>query len=644
MTGRKKQTRVCFSTKYLFCFILFVSYASASFQTVEIFEGMPSGTIIFRLPKKSDVKYILHKDSSTTDNLFRVSTDGALILEAALDFEDQRENDFDIVIISREIETTEGGEAFAIHVKVLDRNDNSPRFASDLYTAYVLENTQIGSYLTGLENVFAKDLDSGINSLQSYGIVSGNKEGKFKIELKEIEGVKFLRIKTAGKIDREKKSIYVLKVKAMDGGTPPLSSNVQIRINILDENDCVPDFGSVLYSVNINENISPGTSVLQVKAVDNDWGRNGDIYYRFERDHDFFTINPHTGIIEVAKSLTFEQGSSHDLSVLAFDRGINPRQTSKHVHIRIIDVQGYPPPVLPQTRVCASLKFETNFYYIKIREDFPLGGEMIRVCAVCNDKNRGVFDTITLQYSLFSPRDKTRVFKINPKNGVIVLVKRLNYNFKNNYKLQVNARYINEMDKEIPVATTQVVIDVESSDDNYFDPVFNMSTMVVRVSENTLPGKTVTRVSAFDNDIGPNGRIQYFITGGSGQGKFKIGKNSGVVKIRSNPAHFKEDSFDLHISATDRGKFPRRADMYLIILISGENVKRPYFLSVTQTVRISENLPGNSFVAVVKALNRNRLKTPLEYQITAGNSDGSFIMDSLSGKYFPNSFVFLLIM
>lgn len=647
MTGLRKsissnlrqEACVCFTRSCLIFICIFVSYVSARFQTVEIPEGLSSGKVILQLPKMPGVKYILHTDSATDyfHNLFRVSPDGILSLEAALDFEDQRGNEFDVVIIRREIEEKEGGEAFVIHVKVLDRNDNAPRFTNDLFTAFVRENTRIGSYLTGLENVFAKDLDSGVNSLQSYKIIAGNIDGKFGIELNDIEGVKFLRIKTTGKIDREKNSFYVLTVEATDGGNPSLSSTAQIRVNILDENDCGPEFDGAIYSVNINENTPPGTSIFQLKAVDKDVGKNADIYYRFQRDHDFFTINPHTGVIEVAKALNFEQGSSHDLSVLAVDRGINMRQTSKHVQVRITDIRGYPPPVLRETRDCTRLDFETDSYYVKIRNDFPVGGDVIRVYATCRGKYAGVFDTVALEYSL-KIRDKWRnVFKINRNNGVISLIKRLNNNNKLSYKLKVKARHVDKPEKEIYIAQTDVIIDIESVDDNYFDPVFNISTMVVQVSENTAPGRSVMAVSAFDNDNGLNGRVQYFFTGGSGLGKFSIMKNSGVIKILANPANFIEDSFDLYISATDRGKFPRQANMYLIVQIVGENRKRPLFLPVSRVVHISENLPGNSFVTVIKAVNRNRLKAPLEYQITAGNSDGNFVMDSSSGKYVVQS-------
>ena len=627
-----KKIRVFFTAVLFMWVCLYIADVSGSFKTVEIIEGRPSGSIILHLQKKSGLKYILHKDSSTgdIDSLFRISPDGVLSLEAALDFEDQRGSEFDVVIIAREIGRTEGGEAMVIHVKVLDRNDHAPRFTKDLYSAFVRENTQIGSCLSGLENVFAEDLDSGVNSLESYKIIAGNKDGKFRVEFNEIEGVKFLQIKTTGEIDREKDSFYVLTVQAVDGGNPPLSSTTQVRVNVLDENDCLPEFDPPSFSVSVKENAPVGTSILQLKAVDKDVGRNAEIYYRIQRANDYFTINSHTGVVEVAKTLNFEQGSSHDLSVYAIDRGINSRQTSTLVRVRIVDVMGFP-PVLQKAHESTKPRFETEAYYVKIREDFPPGGDIIRVDALRQGNYPDALVSDTIEYSL---GDKRHVFKINPNNGVISLIKRLNYDIKYSYRLRVKAKLIKEPYERSFVTETEVIIDVEKVDVNSFNPVFNSSSMVVRVSENTLPGTKITQVSATDTDSGSNGRVQYFFTGGTGLGKFKIHKNSGAIKLLANVANFKEQSFDLYISATDRGKIPRHTTIYVIVKIVGEARKRPFFFLPTQVVQISENLPRKSFVALVRAWNRNRFHAPLEYRISAGNPEGDFLIDPSSGKLF----------
>jgi len=55
-----------------------------------------------------------------------------------------------------------------------------------------------------------------------------------------------------------------------DAGSPPLSSQNELRIEVTDENDCRPVFTSDDYTVTVMENSSPGLFVFQLTAVDAD--------------------------------------------------------------------------------------------------------------------------------------------------------------------------------------------------------------------------------------------------------------------------------------------------------------------------------------------------------------------------------------
>ena len=58
-----------------------------------------------------------------------------------------------------------------VKINVTDENDNAPRFAKQLYEAFVSEDANIGSEII---TVFAKDLDEGLNGKVTYSFSREN--------------------------------------------------------------------------------------------------------------------------------------------------------------------------------------------------------------------------------------------------------------------------------------------------------------------------------------------------------------------------------------------------------------------------------------------------------------------------------------
>ena len=598
-----------------------------SFQTVEVYEGLPPGTAILNLKRKAGVVYSLHQDSSTADglSLFYIDSNGVLTSKVTLDHEDARGNVFDLLVISREISRTEGGFASIVRVRILDRNDNPPKFPKDLYTCTVAENSRIGTDVQGLESVFASDLDSGKNSVHNYSIVDGNEAGKFDVDFHELAGVKFLRLKTKAPIDREETPFFVLTVQVEDGGNPPLSSTTQVRVNILDENDQTPKFEPPIYSVAVSENVPVGTSVLQVKALDGDTGTNGEIYYYFKPEHDFFTVDAHTGIVETACELNFEKGNSFDLTVYALDRGRTPRRAKNTVRIRLVDIAGFPPSPGAVSSELAPPVFQKQSYFVRIREDFPVGGAIVRVNAH--------------QGGLPQPHERAwryvfaisqAIFHINPRSGVISLREPLDYENKTSFSLTVSVKA-----QDLYESDTRVVIEIQDVNENYFAPIFSLSTSVVSISENAQENAVVSRLSATDADEGINGKISFTIAGGSGLGKFAIDQNTGKVRSLVRFSSEMDSEFDLHVRASDRSKQPLHSNSYLLIKLRNGGQKRPFFYSPWKLVHVRENSPKGTFVALVRAkvrARRSKIDRLMEYFISSGNEGGQFSLNSTSGR------------
>lgn len=63
-------------------------------------------------------------------------------------------------------------------------------------------------------------------------------------------------------------------MKAIDSGANPKTGTVTVYMNVIDENDNSPLFDPSSYNVQVPENASVGTSVMQVTATDVDSGNN----------------------------------------------------------------------------------------------------------------------------------------------------------------------------------------------------------------------------------------------------------------------------------------------------------------------------------------------------------------------------------
>ena len=634
--------KLCFLLSIISCFCS-SQEMSTNTRTIEVNEGLKGGSIILTLENKVGMEYALHQDSFNTDvtNLFEISPEGDVKTKVSFDYEDERRNEFDLVIVLREAGKTEGGVASLARVKIQDRNDNPPMFPRDLYVASVMENSPVGTYVAGLEDVFAEDSDSGLYSVQVYTIWAGNEAGKFEVDSYDLGGLKFLRLKTKEKIDREETTSFELTVKVYDGGNPALSSTTQVRINILDENDNTPVFDLSKFSASVNENTEIGSSILQVKTHDKDLHENREIYYFFRPTHDFFTVNPHTGIVEVASALNFEQGNFFELHLVAKDRaGNNSREATAIVQILVVDVSGFPPSapadinVVPKPPV-----FDKDLFFARVREDFPVGGAIVRV----NARRETWHDTrATLRY--MAAAKIPDLFSINSKSGAITLLNPLDFETKRSHTLEIKVELQDDRFQVLPFSVTTLHIDVEDVEENVFAPVFRRPALLETIFDDADENTVVSTVTAHDSDQGRNGKVKYAVIGGTALGKFQINRNGEIRPLIRliNSKIISLPRLDLIVEAQDNARVPRKARLYLQLQVKKANKNRAVFPSARQEVHVRENTSPGTFVAVVRAEFRTRNtknfaeSVALEYSFTSkGSSEKSkFAIDSTTGEMF----------
>ncbi|NXR72412.1 PCDGA protein, partial [Pycnonotus jocosus] len=167
-------------------------------------------------------------------------------------------------------------------LRVLDVNDNAPVFAEERYSARVAENNAAGALVL---RVRATDADWGQNARVRYRLAEGRVRGaplsSYVSVQAETGALYALR-----SLDYEQVRELQLWVRAEDGGAPALSSNVSVRLVIVDENDnapqvlyppaaAAPGWGGAWSGVELLARGSEaGALVAKVVAVDADAGQN----------------------------------------------------------------------------------------------------------------------------------------------------------------------------------------------------------------------------------------------------------------------------------------------------------------------------------------------------------------------------------
>lgn len=133
-------------------------------------------------------------------------------------------------------------------------NDNPPEFESNTVRISVPENVEIGTPLYAAD---ARDKDSGVNSVIRYRIA--NKAaigGLFEVD------PKLGHLTLTRHLDYESFQRHNLIITATDMGTPPLSANLTVLVEVQDVNDNPPVFELAEYKVSVLETMPVNAQVI----------------------------------------------------------------------------------------------------------------------------------------------------------------------------------------------------------------------------------------------------------------------------------------------------------------------------------------------------------------------------------------------
>lgn len=592
---------------------------------LEILENEPRGTVVGYIPTKIGFTYRFNeppREFTLDPNTGEIKTNAALDRE-------QRDR-YDLVVLS-----SQPTYPIEVRINVLDANDNYPEFPEPSIAVSFSENAAAG---TRLLLDAATDKDIGINSVtDDYRIVSGNHDDKFRLAVTTNPSgdVSYLHLETTGKLDRETRGFYYLNISARDGGKPPKLGYVQVNVTILDVNDSPPIFDHSDYIVSLNESVPPGTPVLQVMASDNDLGDNSKLTYYLSETETQFTVDPENGVISTTEHLscphqqtcstTVKPGISCPKScvftVFARDHG-SPRQDGRtYVTVNLVDTNDHDPVIRFQY-------FPLTGTFATVDENASNGSVVAAIYVV--DMDEGLNGDTNIKIVSGNERQHFRLentpsFDIVRVNGILDREEISTYNLT-----------IIATDKGTPprTATAHLIIHVNDVNDAY--PVFEKSEYSAVLSELAPIGTYVVSIEATDEDTGVNAQIFYDFVSGNALQWFRIDPISGLVTTKAQLDRELQGTVVLNVSARDGGPNPKWSYAELKVIVLDENDIAPQFSQNQINVKLSENTPPNTLVAMLTATDNDQgTNGSVTYSLQSGVNQkypNVFALDTMTGQ------------
>lgn len=460
-------------------------FVSTPFQA-SVLESAPIGSSILHIQAidtdsgdNARLEYRLTGTSSDTPFIINSAT-GWVTVSSILDRESVEHYFFGVE--ARDYGMPPLSATASVTITVMDVNDNRPEFLQKEYYARLNEDASVG---TSVVTVTAVDRD--VNSAVTYQITGGNTRNRFAISTAGGAGLLSLALP----LDYKQERRYVLTVTASDR---TLHDTCQVHINITDANTHRPVFQSAHYSVSVNEDRPPGSTVVVISATDDDVGENARITYFLEDNIPQFRIDSATGAITLQAELDYEDQMTYTLAITAKDNGIPQKSDTTYVEVNVNDVNDNAP------------QFLSPRYQGTVSEDAPPYTSVLQISATDRDAHANG----RVQYTFQNGEDGDGDFTIEPTSGIVRTVRRLDRESVPFYELTAYA-----VDRGVPPQRTPVHIQVTVLDVNDNAPVFPADDFEVLVKENSVVGSVVAQITATDPDEGANAQIMYQIVEGN---------------------------------------------------------------------------------------------------------------------------------
>ena len=434
-----------------------------------------------------------------------------------------------------------------INITIIDENDNSPvinfRFLSEINyypsknLVQISENYPIEKFFS---QILVHDADSHLNGRVRLWFECTD----HFFHLYQIDQSTYI-LNRSKSFDCEYEQKYHLKFFAEDlHPQNPRQTNQILIIEILDENDNIPQFLHPFYHLSLRENNPINTILTKIEAYDSDQGENGRITYEILTNESSlpFIIDGNNGILRTLQTFDREKRSFYQFEILARDHGSpHPLSSQIPIQIDIDDLNDNQP------------QFEYEEYEFSIEENLFLRKPFGIIRAFDRDINSKL---------IYQIEDEQTIFEINHK-GEIFLQTSLDRENQDRYDFNITA-----FDQHFKISVPIIIhiLDVNDCQPEWKYPSINQTNFFVN-KDLSIIGMKILQLEAIDRDdiSNGNGLVSYYLEDNY---QFLDVIDTGELIFNSTPIL---GQYLLKIQAKDHGKFIQYSSLILLSLYIDDN-------------------------------------------------------------------------
>lgn len=309
----------------------------------------------------------------------------------------------------------------------------------------------------------------------------------------------------------------------------------------------------------------------------------------------FLTVREQDGEISVRTKIDREKLCEKNLNCsIQFDVLTLPTEHLQlfHVDVEVLDINDNAP------------QFARAVIPIEISESAAVGARIPLDSATDPDVGENSLYTYALE-----PNNFFKIDILARSDGVkyaeLVVLRELDREVRSSYELQYTAS-----DRGVPQRTGSTLLKISVTDSNDNSPVFEKSSYIINLPENSPVGTLLIDLNATDADEGTNAKIVYSFSSHVSpkiMETFKINPDSGHLTLIRRVDYETVNSYDIDVQAQDMGPNSMPAHCKILVKVVDVNDNKPDIsinLMSSQgngdAAYISEASPLDTFVALVR--------------------------------------------
>uniref|UniRef100_A0A1I7VDM4 Cadherin domain-containing protein n=1 Tax=Loa loa TaxID=7209 RepID=A0A1I7VDM4_LOALO len=492
-------------------------------------ENAPRGTIVGTLIESTntttEIKYMI---TGNEKNYFEIDKKGTIRILLPLDYENKSIHHFVINAFYDNGPFT----LLPITVNVLDENDIEPRFPERSFSATVMENSPINTFIT---NVPAIDNDSKLE----YSLMMNSESSALSSLLHVDDDGSIRNVEPLLGLEGR----YQFAIIARDDRHTGASAT--IFLTILPTSKCQPTFPETVPNViYVNENEFPGSILAKFEGIVS--SKDCPVTYaiwngkKYVGETELFTIDALTGELKAKEMFDCEENDRYGLVIAAFSGDLF---VELDVEVRIVDQNDNPIEII-----------DSNVFF-SIREDENVGLLITKIRAFDRDINDRVY---------FHMKGDNEKFTIGRTDGILKLANELDREEQDFYELRIMLTDSEEppaIEDNVVFATVQImVLDVNDN-----GPIFESNIYKKAIPRNAITGMKIAEVLAMDPDLinasSPNSDLvryridetiyRYADRVRQANGFINVDEKSGIVRLAQSPYDSMGGVFESSIASTD---------------------------------------------------------------------------------------------